>query len=105
MDHSRDDKHPRAFEPTVFILNIVLAVLGAIIGMQIITTLGVTPNTALIGVLVAIGLSRLPGSIFSRYRSIHRQNLAQSNISCSTFAPPIRCCYPSAYPIYLACLI
>lgn len=80
------EKHPRAFEPTVLILNILLAVLGSIIGMQIITTLGVTPNTALIGVLAAIGLSRIPGGIFSKYRSIHRQNLVQSNISCSTFA-------------------
>lgn len=86
MDQAKDDRHPRAFEPTVLILNVILAVLGAIIGMQIITTLGVTPNTALIGVLVAIGLSRIPGSIFSKYRSIHRQNLVQSNISCSTFA-------------------
>lgn len=86
MEYLREDKHPRAFEPTVFILNIILAVFGSIIGMQIITTLGVTPNTALIGVLVAIGLSRIPMAIFAKYRSIHRQNLVQSNISCSTFA-------------------
>ncbi|XEQ94844.1 hypothetical protein SCACP_37430 [Sporomusa carbonis] len=85
-DHVSESKHPRAFEPSVFVLNIILAVLGAIIGMQIITTLGVTPNTSLIGVLVAIALSRIPGAVFSKYRSIHRQNLVQSNISCSTFA-------------------
>lgn len=82
----QDKEHPKAFEPSVLIANIVLAVLGSVIGMQIITTLGVTPNTALIGVLVAIALSRLPGPLFAKYRSIHRQNLLQSNISCSTFA-------------------
>lgn len=85
-DHIPETDHPRALEPSVLIVNIVLAVLGAIIGMQIITTLGVTPNTALIGVLVAVALSRLPGTMFAKYRSIHRQNLVQSNISCSTFA-------------------
>lgn len=68
-DHVSESKHPRAFEPSVFVLNIILAVLGAIIGMQIITTLGVTPNTSLIGVLVAIALSRIPGAVFSKYRS------------------------------------
>ena len=87
MKHwTQEAEHPRAFEPPVLIANIILAVLGSVIGMQIITTLGVTPNTALIGVLVAIALSRLPGPLFAKYRSIHRQNLLQSNISCSTFA-------------------
>lgn len=83
---NRKPEHPKAFEPSVLIANIALAVLGSVIGMQIITTLGVTPNTALIGVLVAIALSRLPGEFFQKYRSVHRQNLLQSNISCSTFA-------------------
>ncbi|GEA14690.1 MAG: hypothetical protein PWR22_1621 [Moorella sp. (in: firmicutes)] len=79
------EKHPRAFEPVVLILNIILSVLGAIIGLQILTTLGVTPNTSIIGVLVAIALSRIPAGWLARYRSIHRQNLVQSNISSATF--------------------
>ncbi|WP_177223284.1 OPT/YSL family transporter [Neomoorella thermoacetica] len=79
------EKHPRAFEPAVLILNIILSVLGSIIGLQILTTLGVTPNTAIIGVLVALALSRIPGGWMAKYRSIHRQNLVQSTISGATF--------------------
>ena len=101
LKKSEDNIHPRALEPTVLILNILLAVLGAIIGMQIITTLGVTPNTALIGVLVALALSRLPGSLFARYRSIHRQNLVQSCISCSTFAAANSLLLPIGVPYLL----
>jgi hypothetical protein len=49
-------KHPRAIEGNVMIFNIILSVIGAIIGLQILTTLGITPNTAIIGVLLAICL-------------------------------------------------
>lgn len=93
--------HPRALEPSVFILNIILAVFGSVIGMQILTTLGVTPNTALIGVLVAITLSKLPGGLFTKYRDIHRQNLVQSNISCSTFAAANSLLLPICVPYLL----
>jgi uncharacterized oligopeptide transporter (OPT) family protein len=60
-------------------------VLGAIIGTQLITTLGVNPNTALIGALGGMALGRIPLKAFLQYRSIHMQNLAQSAISAATF--------------------
>ncbi|HYB22134.1 MAG TPA: hypothetical protein VEH09_14460 [Thermodesulfobacteriota bacterium] len=50
-------KHPRAVEANVMVFNIILSVVGAIIGLQILTTLGITPNTAIIGVLLAIAIS------------------------------------------------
>ena len=50
------DNHPRAFAPVNLILMLFASVFGAIIGLQILTTLGVTPNTAIIGVLVAIAV-------------------------------------------------
>jgi uncharacterized oligopeptide transporter (OPT) family protein len=78
-------KHPSIFEPFALILNIVSAVIGAIIGMQIVTTLGVTPNTAIIGALVAMLIARIPITIFKKYKSIHRQNLVQTSISSATF--------------------
>jgi uncharacterized oligopeptide transporter (OPT) family protein len=78
-------KHPSIFEPFALILNIVSAVIGAIIGMQIVTTLGVTPNTAIIGALVAMLIARIPLTIFKKYKSIHRQNLVQTSISSATF--------------------
>ncbi|WP_298332800.1 OPT/YSL family transporter [Haloactinopolyspora sp.] len=82
----RDDRsHPRVSEPVVFITLLVMAGGGAIIGLQIITTLGVTPNTSLIGVLFAIMLSRVPITAFQRFRSVHQQNLVQTTISSGTF--------------------
>ena len=77
--------HPRAFAPATFVLVLALSVLGAIIGLQLLVTLGVTPNTSLVGALVAIALARVPFGVFRRYRSIHVQNLAQSAISAATF--------------------
>lgn len=44
------EKHPSALEPGVLTMNVLLSFFGAIIGLQIITSLGVTPNTAIIGV-------------------------------------------------------
>jgi uncharacterized membrane protein YeaQ/YmgE (transglycosylase-associated protein family) len=38
------DKHPSIFEPVALIMNIFLAIVGAVIGMQLMTSLGLTPN-------------------------------------------------------------
>jgi uncharacterized oligopeptide transporter (OPT) family protein len=84
-ENQKEKKHPNIFEPFALILNIVTAVLGAIIGMQIVTTLGVTPNTAIIGALIAMLIARIPIAIFNKYKSIHRQNLVQTSISSATF--------------------
>ncbi|GAA1616214.1 MULTISPECIES: OPT/YSL family transporter [Kribbella] len=93
--------HPRAFEPATLILLVVCAVVGSVIGLQIITTLGVTPNTALIGVLVAIALSRVPLAVLRPFRSVHRQNLVQSTISTATFAAANSLLLPIAIPVVL----
>ncbi|NRF91924.1 OPT/YSL family transporter [Paenibacillus frigoriresistens] len=84
MDN-KEKKHPSIFEPFALFLNIVTAILGAIIGMQIVTTLGVTPNTAIIGALVAMLIARIPITIFKKYKSVHRQNIVQTSISSATF--------------------
>ncbi|WP_223066309.1 OPT/YSL family transporter [Paenibacillus caui] len=78
-------RHPSIFEPFGLILNIITGVLGAIIGIQIVTTLGVTPNTSIIGALVAMLIARIPIAILRKYKSIHRQNLVQTSISAATF--------------------
>lgn len=93
--------HPRALEPGVLVMNAIMSVIGAIIGLQIITTLGVTPNTAIIGVLVAIVVSRIPGAMFGRFRSVHRQNLVQSNISSSTFGAANSLLLPVGIPVLM----
>src|ERR1700733_8673189 len=77
--------HPAFFSFGGIALIAPLCVVGAIIGTQLIVTLGITTNTSLIGALAGMGLARIPLLAFARYRSIHMQNLAQSAISASTF--------------------
>ncbi len=93
--------HPRALEPGVLVMNTIMSMIGAIIGLQILTTLGVTPNTAIIGVLVAIVVSRIPGAMFNRFRSVHRQNLVQSNISSATFGAANSLLLPVGIPVLM----
>lgn len=93
--------HPKALEPGVLIMNIILSMIGSIIGLQILTTLGVTPNTAIIGVLVAIAVSRVPLGVFQRFRSVHRQNLVQSNISSATFGAANCLLLPIGIPVLM----
>jgi len=80
------------------IVMILLSVLGAIIGVQLITTLGVTPNTSIIGALFAMLLARIPMQAFYRYRSVHTQNLAQTVISSATFGAANSLLMPIAIP-------
>jgi uncharacterized oligopeptide transporter (OPT) family protein len=78
-------KHPQFFTLSSLALIAPLCVVGAIIGTQLIVTLGITTNTSLIGALAGMALGRLPLAYLTRYKSIHVQNLAQSAISASTF--------------------
>ncbi len=67
------ESHPRAFAPATLLL-LVLSIFGAVIGVQLLTTLGVTPNTAIIGAMAAMIIARIPLQCFARFRSIHIQN-------------------------------
>lgn len=82
---SRPPAHPSSFNPGTLLFLTLLSIFGAIIGIQLLTTLGVTPNTSIIGALVAMIIARIPFQLFKRFRSIHIQNLAQSAISSATF--------------------
>jgi uncharacterized oligopeptide transporter (OPT) family protein len=95
------EAHPRLFEPATLILVVMLSVFGAIIGLQLLTSLGVTPNTSMVGALVAIGLARIPLGLFRRYRSVHVQNLAQSAISAATFGAANSLLLPIGIPFLL----
>lgn len=78
-------KHPKALAPANLVMIIILSVFGAVVGMQILTTLGITPSTSLIGALVAMTLGRVPLVFLRQFRNIHVQNLAQTSISSATF--------------------
>ncbi|AHF79122.1 Oligopeptide transporter (plasmid) [Sodalis praecaptivus] len=92
------EAHPRSFDPATLLLLLALSVFGAIIGVQLLTTLGVTPNTAIIGAMVAMIIARIPLNSFLRFRSIHIQNLAQSATSAATFGAANSLLLPIAIP-------
>jgi uncharacterized oligopeptide transporter (OPT) family protein len=98
---AREGRHPATFAPATLILIVVLSVFGAVIGVQLIVQLGVTPNTSIIGALVAMILARAPLALFARYRSIHVQNLAQSAISAATFGAANSLLLPIGVPFLL----
>lgn len=83
--HVGDEPHPRALSPANLLLTLVLSVFGAIVGIQMLSTLGITPSTSLIGALAAMTLARIPLAMFRGFRSVHSQNLAQTSISSATF--------------------
>lgn len=94
-------RHPRAFEPSTLALILVMSAFGGIIGMQILTTLGITPNTSIVGALAAMALARIPLQLFRRYRSTHVQNLVQSAISSATFGAANSLLLPIGIPYVL----
>lgn len=93
--------HPRTLALPVLVPLVVLSAVGAIVGVQLLTSLGVTPNTALIGAIAAMLLGRVPGAAFAPFRSIHTQNLAQSAMSAATFGAANSLLLPIGVPYLL----
>ncbi len=81
----RGVRHPTLFEPATLVLALGLALLGAVIGMELLTRVGITPNSSIIGAVVAIAVGRIPLAWTRRYRSTARQNLLQTVISAAAF--------------------
>lgn len=77
--------HPRALEPGTLVLTIVLAALGAFIGIHLTTELGISTHTSVVGALIAMLIGRMGFMRLARFRDVHRQNLAQTAISAGTF--------------------
>ncbi|MFI8527214.1 OPT/YSL family transporter [Promicromonospora sukumoe] len=91
-------RHPRAFEPRTAIITLAMSVVGAVIGIHMITTLGVSPNTSVIGAVVAMLIGRIGFAGLHRMRDVNRQNLVQSAISGATFAAANSLLTPMAIP-------
>ncbi|HSF14966.1 MAG TPA: OPT/YSL family transporter [Vicinamibacteria bacterium] len=77
--------HPSIFEPSNLVLGVLFAVLGTVIGLELLTRVGITPNSSIIAAIFTIGLSRIPLSVFTHFRDLGRQNLMQTVISAATF--------------------
>ena len=61
-------RHPSAFSPATLVFTVLLAVLGALIGLHLITTLGISANTSVIGALIAMMVGRVGLRGFRRFR-------------------------------------
>ncbi len=81
-----ETKRISAFEGPTLVFGVLTSILSAIICMQTIVKVGVTPNTSMIGVILAIMLSRIPIKSFIKFRSLERQNLVQTAISTAGFS-------------------
>lgn len=81
----RQTSPPKMAEPLLLVVSVILAAMGAIIGIQLITSLGISANTSILGALIAICVSRIPIAALSGFRDIHRQNLVQTAVSAATF--------------------
>ena len=79
------ERHPSLFEPRILVSCIFLAILGVIIGLELLTRVGITANTSIIGAIIIIAISRIPLTVLNSFRSLPRQNLIQTAISGATF--------------------
>ena len=79
------DRHPSLFEPQTLALGAVLGLLGAIIGIELLTRVGISPNSSIIAAVLTIAVSRISVTVFGSFRSLARQNLMQTVISGATF--------------------
>ena len=66
----RKIRHEKAVEPATFILSIIMAAFAAVICMQIISRIGITPNTSIIGAIVAMALARIPFASMAKFLSL-----------------------------------
>lgn len=79
-------EHVKALEGKTLLLSLLVSVASAVICMQIISRIGFTPNTSIIGALIAMMLARIPMEGMMQFRSLDRQNLVQTMTSGAGFA-------------------
>lgn len=96
-----EKKHPTIFNPLTIILIVLTAIFGAVIGMQLITTLGISANTSIIGAIFAMIIARVPLQQFISFKSIHRQNIVQTSISAATFGAASSLLLPIGIPFVM----
>ena len=77
---------PKLMEPGIFIIAVIASVLGAIVGMQVLTHTGVAPDTSVVGALLAVLISQIPIRFLKKFKNIHCQNLVQTSTSGATFS-------------------
>ncbi len=86
MENMEKRQHVKALERETLLLSLLVSALSAVICMQIISRIGITPNTSIIGALIAMSLARMPFETMHKFRSLDRQNLVQTMTSGAGFA-------------------
>ena len=81
----RMEPHVKALERETLLVSVIVSVLSAVICMQIIARIGITPNTSIIGALLAMAIARIPIASMAKFRSLDRQNLVQTMTSAAGF--------------------
>ncbi len=76
----------RFSEPVTIIFGSILAVLSGIICMQIMGKVGVSANTSILGAVFAMLISKIPMTLFGRFKSLERQNYIQTIVSGAGFS-------------------
>ena len=75
-----------SFEPGTMFLGTILAVLSAIVCMQILGKVGVSANTSILGAIFAMLVSRIPTKAMRNFKNLERQNYIQTISSGAGFA-------------------
>jgi uncharacterized oligopeptide transporter (OPT) family protein len=83
--HTHTRRHPTIFDPSNLVFGILFAIVGTIIGLELLTRVGIAPNSSIIAAIATIGMSRIPVRFLRRFRDLARQNLMQTVISAATF--------------------
>ncbi|TCP29586.1 putative oligopeptide transporter (OPT) family protein [Scopulibacillus darangshiensis] len=92
---------PSILSPLFLIIVAAVSVFGAIVGLQLITSLGISANTSIIGALLAMVIARIPVSALIKFKSVHTQNLVQTSISAATFGAANSLLIPIGIPFLL----
>lgn len=82
----KQETYISAFEPGTLIPGILIAFLVGAVCMNIIGKLGTTPNTSLLGAIVAMLVARIPLNACLKYCNLERQNLLQTIASAAGFS-------------------
>ena len=93
--------HVKAFDPMILVVTILASCFGAIIDLELLTRVGVSQNTSIIGALLAVVISMIPGKLFRRFKNVHAQNLVQTSISGAAYAAANAMILPIGIPVLM----
>ena len=82
----KTQKGIKAFEVNTVIVGTVLALLSAIICIQIIGEVGVSANTSILGAIFAMMLGKLSFGKLKQFKNLERQNYIQTVVSAAGFS-------------------